>query len=172
MGINCSSLLRLALRCCQLRLLLYTKVYLTNSGNSWYPGVRLWAHVRVFLTEKQVNLLILRVVLASHPGRRDKCGLWEERRTCLAKHFLVYRGVLKWNKKHFNKAWQVKWKQMDIMTTLEGGITNVKAEPRTKSCGTTTSMIKLITFGNIYSCQALHWNFFFFSIRSPVSHET
>lgn len=53
-------------------------MYLANSCNPRYPGVHLWVVIGVLLTEKDVNLLIVRVVLALHPGRRDERGLWEE----------------------------------------------------------------------------------------------
>lgn len=53
-------------------------MYLANSGNPRYPGVHLRVVIGVLLTEKDVNLLIVRVVLALHPGCRDERGLWEE----------------------------------------------------------------------------------------------
>lgn len=77
MGIKCASLVRLGLRQCLACLLPYP-VYLANSGNPRYPGVRLWVVIGVLLTEKDVNLLIVRVVLALHPGCRDERGIWEE----------------------------------------------------------------------------------------------
>lgn len=89
--INCSSLVRLELQWCQPSLLQYP-AYLTNSGDPRYPGVSLRVVIRVLFAEKNVNLVVVRVFLPLHPGRRDERGLWE-RRTCLPKRFTVYSSV-------------------------------------------------------------------------------
>lgn len=90
-GINCSSLGRLELQWRQPGLLQYP-AYLTNSGDPRYPGVSLRVVIRVLFAEKYVDLVIVRVFLPLHPGRRDERGLWE-RRTCLPQRFTVYSSV-------------------------------------------------------------------------------
>lgn len=108
-GINCSSLVRLELQWCQLSLLQYP-AYLTNSGDPRYPGVSLRVVIRVLFAEKYVNLVIVRVFLPLHPGRRDERGLWE-RRTCLPKRFTVYSAR---GERVMRKAWHVEAKQKII----------------------------------------------------------
>lgn len=51
--------------------------YLTNSGNPRYQWVSLSVVVWVLLTEKDINFLIVWVVLPLHPWCRDECGLCE-----------------------------------------------------------------------------------------------
>lgn len=60
--------------------------YLTNSGNPRYQWVSLSVVVWVLLTEKDINFLIVWVVLPLHPWRRDERGLCEnmvKKKMCL-----------------------------------------------------------------------------------------
>lgn len=72
--------------------LLQCPAYLTNSGNPRYPGVSLRVVIWVLFAEKDVNFLIIGVVLLLHPGCWDECGLCKGR-ICLPKCFTVYSAV-------------------------------------------------------------------------------
>lgn len=103
--------------------LLQCPAYLTNSGNPRYPGVSLRVVIWVLFTEKDVDFLIVRVILPLHPWRRDERGLCE-RRTCLPNWFNVYSTGWCQQTVCDEKGWPAKAKQKVI--TLRRGVDRTK----------------------------------------------